>query len=40
MTFLELAERVLRETKKPMSVSEIWEYGIKVQLNAKLSSQG
>ncbi|HEY9048127.1 MAG TPA: HTH domain-containing protein [Ohtaekwangia sp.] len=40
MTFLELAERVLKEVKKPLSVSEIWDYATKAEFNVKLGSQG
>lgn len=40
MTFLELAERVLKEAKKPLAVSEIWEYAIKNELASELGSQG
>jgi len=40
MTFLELAERVLKEIKKPLSVSEIWDYATKSKLNFELGSQG
>lgn len=40
MTFLELAERILKEVKKPLSVSEIWDNAIKSKLNFELGSQG
>jgi len=40
MTFLELAEQVLLEAKKPMSASEIWEYATRANWNTELSSQG
>jgi hypothetical protein len=40
MTFLELAERILKEVNKPLSVSEIWDYAIKSNLNLELGSQG
>lgn len=40
MTFLELSERVLREVKKPLTVSEIWEYATSNNLTFELGSQG
>jgi hypothetical protein len=40
MTFLELAERILKETKKPLSVSEIWAHATKIKLTSELGSQG
>lgn len=40
MTFLELADHVLKETKRPLSVSEIWDYAIKQELTLELGSQG
>jgi hypothetical protein len=40
MTFLELAEQVLKDVKRPLSVSEIWDYATKTKLNIQLGSQG
>ncbi len=40
MTFLELAETVLRETLKPMSVGEIWNYAEQKGYVSKLKSKG
>lgn len=40
MTFIELAERVLKEAKKPLSVAEIWSFATENNLNAELGSQG
>ncbi len=40
LTFKELAEKVLTQTKIPMTVNEIWEYGEKLELTKKVKSQG
>jgi uncharacterized protein len=40
MTFLELAEKVLSEVKKPLPVSEIWKYAEEKQYTNQLGSQG
>ncbi|NJK84579.1 MAG: hypothetical protein HC912_13130 [Saprospiraceae bacterium] len=40
MTFLELAEKVLKETQVPMKTSEIWEYGVKKGYTQQLNSSG
>ena len=40
MTFLELAERVLRDVNKPLTVSEIWEIGKSKGYHKKLNSIG
>ncbi len=40
MTFLELAESVLKEEKKPLTSSEIWNIAVKKGYNKKLNSQG
>lgn len=40
MTFLELAEKVLTEIKKPLPVSEIWKYAEEKQYTKLLGSQG
>ncbi len=40
MTFLELAERVLREEKKPLTANEIWKIGEDKGYTAQLNSQG
>lgn len=40
MTFLELAEKVLSEVKKPLPVSEIWGYAVERQYINQLGSQG
>ncbi len=39
-TFKELAEKVLAQTKIPMTVNEIWEYAEKSGITNKLGSQG
>lgn len=40
MTFLELAERVLKETKIPLTVSDIWDFANKQGFSLELGSQG
>ena len=40
MTFLELAERVLREMKKPLTANEIWQSGIDKGYDKQLNSLG
>lgn len=40
MTFIELAERVLTEVKRPLSASEIWEYAEQHNYVGELGSQG
>lgn len=40
MTFLELAEKVLAEVKKPLSSSEIWQYAEEKLYTNQLGSQG
>lgn len=40
MTFLELAERVLREEKKPLTAIEIWNIGAKKGYDKELNSEG
>lgn len=40
MTYLELAEKVLRETAKPMTVSQIWDYAYLKGYTQALGSQG
>lgn len=40
MTFLELAERVLREEKKPLTANEIWKIAENKGYTTKLNSQG
>ena len=40
MTFLELAERVLREEKKPLTAIEIWNIGTKKGYDKELNSDG
>lgn len=40
MTFLELAEKVLAEVKKPLSSSEIWQYAEEKLYTNDLGSQG
>ena len=40
MTFLELAERVLREQKLPMTANEIWQVGTEKGLDKQLNSEG
>lgn len=38
--FKDLAEEVLKEVKKPLSVIEVWEYGKAKNLTKKLDSNG
>ena len=40
MTFLELAERVLREQKQPLTVNEIWTLATETGYNKQLNSEG
>ncbi len=40
ITFLQLAEGILNETKKPMSTEEIWHYAEKTGLSQSLNSKG
>lgn len=40
MTFLELAESVLKEEKRPLTSSEIWNIAVKKGYESKLNSQG
>jgi hypothetical protein len=40
MTFLDLAEKILREVKRPMTVSQIWEYAQQKDYTSQLDSQG
>lgn len=40
MTFLELAERVLREEKKPLTANEIWQIGTDKGYDKQLNSEG
>lgn len=40
MTFLELAERVLKEEKKPLTAIEIWNIGTQKGYDKELNSQG
>lgn len=40
MTFLELAEKVLKEEKKPLTANEIWKIGEDKGYHLKLNSQG
>lgn len=40
MTFLELAEQVLKDEKKPLSAAEIWQTAIKRGYDKKLNSDG
>lgn len=40
MKFLELAQKVLEDTKIPMSSSEIWKYSVKNGFDKKLESKG
>lgn len=40
MTFLELAETVLKEEKRPLSSSEIWNLGVQKGYDKKLNSKG
>ena len=40
MTFLELAEKVLKEQKKPLTANEIWKIAEDEGYTSKLNSQG
>jgi hypothetical protein len=40
MTFLELAERILSETQKPLSASDIWNFAVKQGYDKELKTQG
>lgn len=40
MTFLELAQKVLEEIKKPLTANEIWEFGEKNGYDKQLNSKG
>jgi hypothetical protein len=40
MTFLELAEKVLKEEKKPLTANEIWQIGISKGYDKLLNSEG
>ncbi|MFN0050449.1 MAG: HTH domain-containing protein [Cytophagales bacterium] len=40
MNFLELAEKVLTEANKPLSVSEIWDFALKKGFDKQLNSNG
>lgn len=40
MTFLELAESILREEKKPLTSTEIWSIAVKKGYDTKLNSEG
>lgn len=40
MTFLELAEQVLREQKKPLTANEIWQIGTEKGYDKQLNSEG
>jgi hypothetical protein len=40
MTFLELAEKVLREEKKPLTANEIWQIGTDKNYDKQLNSDG
>ena len=40
MTFLELAEKVLTEEKKPMTANEIWTVGLEKKYDKLLNSEG
>lgn len=40
MTFLELAESVLKEERKPLTSTEIWNIGVKKGYDKRLNSQG
>jgi len=40
MTFLELAESILKEEKKPLTSSEIWNIAVKKKYDKKLNSEG
>lgn len=38
--FIDFALKVLTEVKKPMTVQEIWDYGIKKGFDKELNSSG
>lgn len=40
MTFLELAEQVLKEEKKPLTANEIWQLAVQKGYDKKLNSEG
>jgi len=40
MTFLELAERVLREEKRPLTANEIWTLATEKGYEKQLNSEG
>jgi hypothetical protein len=40
LTFAELADKVLREEKRPLSPSEIWHLAVKKQYDQQLNSEG
>ncbi len=40
MTFRELANKVLAESKKPMTPDEIWEYAVDKSYSGRVSSKG
>jgi len=40
MTFLELAQKVISETKMPMSANEIWEYAIEHKYDTLIGTNG
>lgn len=40
MTFLELAQSILKEEKKPLTATEIWNLAVEKGYNKKLNSQG
>lgn len=40
MTFLELAQLILKEEKKPLKATEIWNLAIEKGYNKELNSQG
>ena len=40
MTFLELAENILKDNKKPMTIDEMWNYAVSSGLDIKLGSTG
>lgn len=40
MTFLELAQLILKEEKKPLTAIEIWNHAVEKGYDKKLNSQG
>ncbi len=40
MTFLELAEKVLKETQVPMKTGEIWGFGVEKGYDSDVNSSG